>query len=86
MEEESEAPKRRVARFPVTGSLDGAGGRRKGTVMIDRASGDFIVRPRGRRRTYQLPLNTVADLVCAVIIKDELREKKALKKARKAGR
>jgi hypothetical protein len=75
-----------VARFPVTGTLDGAGGRQSGAVLIDRDSGDFSVRPRGRRRLYTMPLSVVASMVCSAIIRSELAEKKALKKARRAGR
>lgn len=75
-----------VARFPVIGTLDGAGGRQKGTVEIDRETGDFHVRPFRRKRTYHLPLSTVATLVCKAVILGELREKQAAKKAKKAGR
>jgi hypothetical protein len=75
-----------VARFPVTGTLDGAGGRHKGTVLIDRDTGDFHVRPSRRRRLYTLPLSTVATMVCETIIRSELAEKRALKKAKRAGR
>jgi hypothetical protein len=75
-----------VARFPVTGTLDFGGGRHAGSVLIDRASGDFSVRPRGRRRLYTMPLGVVATMVCEAIVRSELAEKRALKKAKKAGR
>lgn len=75
-----------VARFPVTGTLDFGGGRHQGAVLIDRENGDFSVRPRGRRRLYTMPLSTVATMVCQAIVLSELREQKALKKAKKAGR
>ena len=76
-----------VARFPVTGQLDCAGGRQPGTVTIDRETNMFAVRPRGRRRTYELDLGTVATMVTRAIILMEHREKRiATKKAKKAGR
>ena len=74
------------ARFPVTGSLDGTGRRQRGTVTIDRETGTFTVRPLRRKKTYELPLSVVADLVCKTIIISELRERRAAKKAKKAGR
>lgn len=75
-----------TARFPVTGTLDSAGGRQRGTVLIDRESGMFTVRPLRRKKTYELDLGTVATMVCRALILAELREKKAAKKAKKAGR
>jgi hypothetical protein len=75
-----------IARFPVTGTLDYGGGRHQGTVLIDRQNGDFSVRPKGRRRLYTMPLATVATMVCEAIVRSELAEKKALKKAKRAGR
>jgi len=75
-----------IARFPVTGSLDNASGRQKGTVEIDRETGDFHVRPFRRKRTYHMPLSVVATMVCKAIILDELHQKQAAKKAKKAGR
>lgn len=57
------------------------------TVTIDRSSGVFSVRPRARRKTYELPLAFVAELVMWRCLKAELLEKKKAKAAkRKAGR
>jgi hypothetical protein len=50
------------------GRLDLASGVNHGTVIIDRAAGLFEVRPYRRRRTYVLPLSTVADLVVRSIV------------------
>jgi hypothetical protein len=69
-----------VARFSVTAQLDFGGGRHPGTVTIDRTSGDFSVRPRGRRRLYTMPLSVVATMVCEAIVRSELAEKQASKK------
>ena len=73
-------------RFRVLGRLDSAGGAKSGTVEIDRAAGIFSVRPLRRRRAYQLPLSTVADMVCRVIIVSETRDRLASRRARKRGR
>ena len=69
-----------VSRFRVLGRLDGAGGYREGTVVVDRASGIIEVRPLRRRRTYALNLSDVATWICQRVIMAELREKKATKK------
>jgi hypothetical protein len=69
-----------VARFKVQGQLDSAGQSQPGTVMIDRAVGLFSVRPRGRRKLYELPLDRVATMVCQAIIKVELADKRRAKK------
>lgn len=70
-----------VARFPVYSQLDSAGGAQRGTVEIDRDTKTFIVRPHRRHKTYELPLNVVADLVCKTIILAEIQEKKRARKA-----
>lgn len=49
-----------VSKYKIDGRLDGADG---GTVMIDRASGIIGVRPKSRRRTYDLPLRDVAEMI-----------------------
>jgi hypothetical protein len=69
-----------VARFPVFGSLDRAGGARPGTVLIDRGAGTFAVRPQRSRRTYTVSLSIVADIIVERILKAEMREKAADKK------
>jgi hypothetical protein len=70
-------------RFPVVGRLDHASRLQAGTVIISRTSGIFTVRPYRRRRTYTLPLSTVAEIVCQRILRTELAERKAAKKAKK---
>ena len=47
-----------VARFPVTGTLDGAGARSRGTVTIDRETNLFSVRPLRRKKTWPGPAIT----------------------------
>lgn len=74
----------RLARFKVSGRLDGAGGLQQGTVLIDRAAGLLHVRPLRRRRFYTMPLSMVADMVCQRIILNELADKRAA--AKKKGR
>lgn len=76
----------RRSRFSVVGVLDGAGGARKGTVIIERASGIMYVRPYRKRRIYAMPLSMVADMVCRRIILNELHEKRAAKRARRRAR
>lgn len=53
-----------VARFSVFAVLDGAGGKQKGVVTIDRDTGLVTVRPHGKHATYNMPLNQVADFIC----------------------
>ena len=65
---DEEIPRKRTARFPVTGVLDGAGGRKDGTVLIDRENKTFSVRPKRSHTTYTLTLGEVADMVCRSII------------------
>lgn len=74
-----------LARFRVMGALDGAGGARSGTVVIDRAAGLLHVRPLRSRRVYTMPLSMVADMVCKRIIMNEMYEKRA-SRAKKKGR
>lgn len=76
-----------TARFPVYGRLDRAGASIPGTVTIDRRLGIFGVRPKRRRRVYELPLSAVAEIVCTMILRREAAEKRAAAKAnRKANR
>lgn len=53
-----------------------------GTVTIDRGAGLFTVRPYRRRRTFELPLDVVADMVVARVIRAEILTRKATKKTR----
>jgi hypothetical protein len=55
---------------------------RPGTVTIDRNAGLFTVRPLRRRRTFELPLSTVADMVVARIIRAEVLERRNAKRKR----
>jgi hypothetical protein len=71
------------ARFRIIGRLDRAH-MQQGTVTIYREAGVFSVRPHARRREYLFPLATLAEIVVARVIKAELAEKRAAKKARRA--
>lgn len=73
------------AHFKVVGRLDQAGRFVPGKVTINRAAGLFTVRPNRRRRTYELPLSTVADMVVHRIIRAEVFAKR-LAKAKKKGK
>jgi len=68
------------SRFRVIGTFDLAGGAQVATVEIDRDSNIISVRPLRRRRTYSLPLTSVATWICQSIIRAEVRE------CRRAGR
>jgi hypothetical protein len=52
-------------------------------VYVDRDSLTFTVKPLRRRRTYQLPLSTVAEIVVGKIIKAEIAALRAAKKGRR---
>lgn len=58
-----------MTRVRVLGRIDGAQG---GTVTIDKKLGLIAVRPKGRRRTYELPLAFVAEMIVAKVVKQEL--------------
>jgi len=75
-----------VARFPVVAHLDGAGGKKKGTVEIDRDTNMLSVRPYRSHRTYDMPLEMVATMVCQRILTNEVMEKQRAKKAAKRSR
>lgn len=70
----------------VVGKLDNAGPAQGGTVVIDRNAGLFAVRPLRRRRVYELPLSTVAEMVVARIIRAEAFAKRLDRARRKDGR
>lgn len=75
------------AHFRVVGRLDNAARVVAGTVTIDRSTGLFAVRPLRRRRVYELPLSTVADMVCARMLRAEaFAQRLARAEKRKAGR
>lgn len=75
-----------ISRYRVVGQLDSAGGATTGTVMIDRATGLFMVRPYRRKRLYTLPLADVATMVCRKITIAEVAEKRRQRAKRKGGR
>lgn len=68
------------SRFRTYSSLDKAPG---ATVTIDRGALTFSVRPLRRKREFTLPLHVVAEMVWWRIVKAELVEKKAAKKAKR---
>lgn len=73
-----------IARFEVFGQLDGAGGAQKGKVLIDRETGMFYVRPRGKKTIYEMPLSSVATMVCQMLARHramEMQKEKAQKRA-----
>lgn len=71
------------SRFRILGRLDSAARTQEGTVTISRTALIFSVRPLRRRREYVLPLSVVAEMVCQRIIKAELAEKRADRRARR---
>lgn len=75
-----------ASHFRIVAKLDGCGRSHvEGTVTIHRGVGLFTVRPLRRRRTYELPLADVADMVVARVIRAEVLERKAARKAKKGG-
>ena len=52
-----------AARFKVTAQLDGAGGKKKGIVSIDRDTNIVTVRPHLSRAIYRAKLDDIADLI-----------------------
>lgn len=73
------------ARFKVYGRFKG-GAPMPGTVIIEREAGLMAVRPRGMRRTYELPLNSVAEFVVWHVVKKELHDKKKAKQQKRKER
>jgi hypothetical protein len=55
-----------VARFKVRATFDGAGGMKDGTFEIDRETGNVVVRPKGSRTTFHVPLSSLATWACRV--------------------
>lgn len=68
------------ARFRVIGKFDIAR-TQEATVIVERESLLFKVRPLRRRREFVLPLANVAEIVVAKVIKAEVAERRR-KKAR----
>jgi hypothetical protein len=81
------APRKRTARFRVEGRIDHAARHQVGIVEINPAS-LFRVRAWGRRKVYELPLDTVARMVVEACVRIELKQKReqkaAARKARRA--
>lgn len=71
--------------FRVVGRLDHAAKVQTATVTIHRGTGIFSVRPLRRHRTYDLPLDTVAEMVVARVIRAEDFTKRLEKAKRKKG-
>lgn len=64
-----------VSKFKVIGQLDGADG---GSLFIHRESGIVGVRPKGRHRTYDLPLRDVAEMIlCRVVLAEKAEAEKS---------
>lgn len=76
---------RRSSHFRVVGRLDSAARVQTGTITIDGLL--FSVRPLRRRRSYDLPLSLVADMVVQRVLRTETfrarMEKAKSKKARR---
>jgi len=53
----------------ITGRVNASEG---ATIEVDRDREIMIVRPKAERRTYDLPLRTVAEMVVARVVKNEL--------------
>lgn len=83
----AEQPRRkRTARFRVEGRIDHAARHQVGIVEISPAN-TFRVRAWGRRKTYELALDTVARMVVEAVVLAEIRKKREAKvAARKARR
>lgn len=73
------APGPRLAHFKIPDRFDHADG---ATFTINRASGIVTVRPKHRKRTYDLPLFDVARMVFERVVRAELAEKRAAKKSK----
>lgn len=52
-----------VAKFTVNAQLDSAGGKKKGTVSIDRETGIVTVRPLRSHAVYTAKLDDLADMI-----------------------
>ncbi len=71
-----------IARFKTIGQFDQMY-MQQGTVEIDRNANLISVRPKGRRRTYTLPLSSVAEIIVWKVIKAEMVQKKREKANKK---
>jgi hypothetical protein len=62
-------PRHTKAHFDIDGRVDNAQG---GRLTVDRRLGLVTVRPKGKRRTYVLPLVDVANIIVCKVVKAEL--------------
>ena len=62
-------PRHSKAHFAIEGRVDNAQG---GRLTVDRRLGLVTVRPKGKRRTYVLPLVDVANIIVCRVVKAEL--------------
>ncbi len=74
-----------VAKFKVFGGGGKYNGANEATVTIDRANNLVQVRPKRRRKQYEMRLEDLAEIVVWRCIKAELNEKKKAKKAKRLG-
>lgn len=75
----------RVARFNVIALLTRARPE-KGTVEINRDSNTVSVRPHRQHRTYDMQLDDIATFIVRTIIRAEVAERRAAKKAARKAR
>lgn len=72
--------------FEVVGTLDGAGGMKKGKVTIDRNTNTLYVRPHGTQQVYELPLGDVATFVCQLNLRHKAIAAREEKQAKRLSR
>jgi hypothetical protein len=70
----------RLARFKIYGRFNGASA---ATVTIDRSTDIVTVRPLRRRKTYEMTLGGIAEMIIYKVIQQEIREKNKDKKKRR---
>ena len=78
-----EEKRRRPARFKVRAQLDSAGGKKNGTVLIDRETGIITVRPERSRTAYQARLDNIADFIVKTALMAGTAARFSPKKARR---
>lgn len=74
-----------VAKFKVFSGGGKFNGANEATVTIDRNNNLVQVRPKRRRKQYEMRLEDLAETIIWTCIKAELYEKKKAKKAKKLG-
>jgi hypothetical protein len=73
----------RNARFHVFARLDDASRAQHGSVTISRATGLVTIRPKRRRKVYELMLSDIASMAVRSILRAEASAKRAVKKSRR---